>query len=193
MLSYLAGRTVLLVARNGLPVLSGVMRWAIKRAAKHLHLSDMTRGAKSLTRLLARVVFISTPKELLESHDKGLTRIKEWCAESLAPESVKDSLHEWPAFYAVASRVIGQRNVKSRLQVHQNKYTLDRSLATVFAIGFWSAIVFWCLLANATLLLEAGAFLFLAYVFDQEHAYHWRLWGDSIIAETYAILWRAKE
>jgi hypothetical protein len=109
---------------------------------------------------------------------------------STAPELVPI---EWYSFYSVATRIVDQEGPKSRIQVHQNKYTLDRSLATIFAVGFWSSFWVWNRLGSPVVFIETGLFLLLLIVFELEHGYHWQLWGDSVIVETYALMWRSEK
>jgi hypothetical protein len=196
-LSYFAGRAVLFLARDGLPILGGSLVWVAAAIAGKLKIeADRLKkrvAAAPLVRLLARVFLVRTPKELLDNHASSLDRSKTWCTERLSPSSDVTLLSEWSAFYSVASRLLEREGSKSRLPVHQSKYTLDRSLATVFALGFWSAVAFSLLFKTWGPFAEVPVFLFLVHVFDQEHAYHWRLWGDSIIAETYALVWRRQK
>ena len=70
---------------------------------------------------------------------------------------------------------------------------ISASLATVLVVGFWSSLWIAWGLGNSLVLIETVAFLLLLIVFEDEHAFHWRLWGDSLIAETYALLWRSKK
>lgn len=196
-LSYFAGRAVLFLARDGLPILGDALVWGAAAIARKLKIeTDRLKkraAAEPLVRLLARVFLVRTPKGLLDNHASSLDRIRKWCAERLSPSSDVTLLSEWFAYYPVASRLLEREGSKSRLPVHQSKYTLDRSLATVFALGFWSAVVLSLLFKTWGPFAEVAAFLLLVHVFDQEHAYHWRLWGDSIIAETYALVWRRQK
>ncbi len=196
-LSYFAGRAVLFLARDGLPILGGALAWVAAALARKLKIETgrlkAAAGAAPLVRLLARVFLVRTPKELLDNHASSLDRIKTWCTERLSPASDATLLSGWSAYYPVASRLLEQEGSKSRLPIHQSKYTLDRSLATVFALGFWSAFAFCLLFRTWGAFAEVAVFVLLVHIFDQEHAYHWRLWGDSIIAETYALVWRRQK
>ena len=70
-LSYMTGRTVLFLARNGLPLLNKVMFW-IRKDKVVKCLEGRTR-IRSLIRVLARLLFAGTPKELLVGHDAKLS------------------------------------------------------------------------------------------------------------------------
>ena len=196
--SYLSGRAVLLVARNGFPVVTvipGRIGALIQRLFGAPVPTPRAQWKKTLCRVTARLFLVSTPKGLLSGHDPALKPLVDYCALQLAPDTAKNALDTWRSFQLVSTRMIEQKGLKSRFQIHQYKYTLDRSLATVFAFGFWSAVALLIMAISRWRLIsaEAAMFLFLLYVFDDEHAFHWRLWADVVVADTYAAVCGSKK
>jgi hypothetical protein len=194
--AYFAGRVALFLARDGLPLAATVLPWVPRAleevmpgAAERL---KKARTGNALLRTLARLFLLPTPKTLLEAHAGALDGVRARAVAELGTKAPAPGLDAWLPFYSVATRVIEQESTKSRLPVHQSKYTLDRSLGTVFALGFWTSLAMCVRLPAATALPPAAAFLVLVHAFEQDHARHWRLWGDSVIAETYALVWRKK-
>jgi len=184
--AYLAGRMALFLARNGLPVWNDARAW-IGRQVKWL---DPPKASwPKLGRLVHRVLLWRAPKYGLRELSPELKPWFDHCSRRIQVPSVTgDAPVNWRGFQLVATRVLQQGETKTRYQIHQYKYTLDRSLATVFSLGLWSSVP---LLAThfsewRFLLLEAGAFLFMAFVFDDEHAFHWGLWADVLVADSFA-------
>lgn len=106
----------------------------------------------------------------------------------------------WRQFYPLAKTTLVNSNRRSLLTTYQNKYTLHRSIAASAACLFWisgasvvvaSASVFirdadpphWWLLGGTLL-----ASVFLVTGFSATYAYYWTLWGDTVITESYALL-----
>jgi hypothetical protein len=120
----------------------------------------------------------------------------EYCSRLIqAPSESENTPVDWRAFQLVATRVLQQGEKKTRYQIHQYKYTLDRSLGTVFSLGLWSSMALIAVHNSEWLFLslEGAAFLFMAFVFDDEHAFHWGLWADVLVADSYAALVGTKE
>ncbi len=191
--AYLAGRSVLFLAKKGLTVWSDAHSW-IQRKLKRPEVAK-TSWPK-VGRLVHRVLLWRAPKYDLPDFSPYLKPWFDYCCRGLqVPSGAQDSAVNWRAFHLVATRVLQQGEKKTRYQIHQYKYTLDRSLATVFSIGLWSSIALLAIHASEWqfLSLEAAAFLFLAFVFDDEHAFHWGLWADVLVADSYAARVGTKE
>lgn len=111
---------------------------------------------------------------------------------------------KWRQFYPVARCLLAQRLSRSLLTTYQNKYTLHRSVATAAAALFWLCLFtaagalptlvagglqpHWPLLG----LLLIGAVAFAA-VFSESYMYHWGLFGDTVVTETYSVLFEPRK
>lgn len=106
---------------------------------------------------------------------------------------------EWRHFYPVVKSYLAQRLVYSLVATYQNKYTLHRSVTTASAVLFWFSLLAtiggfvthrtngpepnWALLLS----LLGGAIL-LVCGFSASYMYHWELYGNTIITESYSLL-----
>jgi len=106
----------------------------------------------------------------------------------------------WGQLYPVARCLLSQRLNRSLVTTYQNKYTLHRSIATAAAGLFWLCLLtiigaaitlqtngpqpHWMLLT--AFLVGAGS---LAAVFSESYMYHWGLFGDTVVTETYSLLY----
>lgn len=102
---------------------------------------------------------------------------------------------KWTAFYPIARMRIVYHSKPSLIATFQNKYTLHRSLSVLSSLVFWLTMVVailsvffvaaqprWPLLA-----LLVAASLSAVYGFGSSYEYAWKLWGDALISEAYAI------
>jgi hypothetical protein len=184
---------VLFVARKGLPVWSD----AHSRIRRQLKRPDTEEPPwPKLGRLVRRILLLRAPKYSQRWYDPCLQPWFDYCSRGiLVPAGTAGAPVEWRAFQLVATRVLQQGERRTRYQIHQYKYTLDRSLATVFSLGLWSSLALIAIHNTEWLFLslEAAAFLFMAFVFDDEHAFHWGLWADVLVADSYAARVGTKE
>lgn len=106
---------------------------------------------------------------------------------------------EWRHFYPVAKSYLGENLSHSLVATYQTKYTFHRSIVTASACLFWVSLLSeiaalvtykingkqpeWILL----IILTAGAFIF-AWNFSSSYMYNWKLFGNTIITESYAFL-----
>lgn len=107
---------------------------------------------------------------------------------------------EWREFYPIAKSFLAQRVTSSLVSTYQNKYTLHRSIATAAALLFWISLIA-IGVAKLTfdkpeqspsyLLLSILVISGLALVhgFSASYIYHWEMFGNTIITETYSNLY----
>jgi hypothetical protein len=111
---------------------------------------------------------------------------------------------EWREFYPVAKSFLAQRVPNSLVSMYQNKYTLHRSIATAGAALFWLSLV---AVVGATLtpvaealghsyfwlgiLLSVG--VLLTWGFSGSYVYHWEMFGNTIVTETYTRLYGPRD
>jgi hypothetical protein len=104
---------------------------------------------------------------------------------------------EWSAFYPVAKTVLLSKLPTSLAVGYQNKYTFHRSIVVINVLFLWLALIAVvgnCALTSAPLQHRAVMTamilveLFAAWSFSGSYQYYWKLWGDSIVAESYALL-----
>lgn len=107
---------------------------------------------------------------------------------------------EWREFYPVAKSFLAQRVANSLVATYQNKYTLHRSITTAGALLFWVSLIT-IVVARFTggeqehlpsylllsVLLIGG--LVLVWGFSASYIYHWEMFGNSIVTETYCKLY----
>lgn len=134
------------------------------------------------------------PDKSVSSH---FERELEWCQEKLG---LRVGLRHWPEFYPVAKCLIRNELTYSLLSTYQNKYTLHRSIAAIASVLVWAsmATIIWaalqagaarphsiCLWAPVTNLILGVAG---AWAFSSSFYFHWRMWGDTVVAECSAML-----
>ncbi len=114
-------------------------------------------------------------------------------------------LLEWREFYPVAKAVIAQEQRYSLVATYQNKYTLHRSLAVTAAGLFWASVFLLvaCIVArrcgvpgNPNWALQAAVpplSLFAVWGFSASYLYAWTMFGDTIVTETYALIFASRE
>jgi hypothetical protein len=136
------------------------------------------------------------------SFDASLTRLFDAAAAKLSPDGVPLS---WREFYPVAKALISQHVKYSLVTTYQNKYTLHRTLAAVSVALFWASLL--SLIGGVVTRAIVGAhmtpnWLLLAVLllaslgsvagFYSSYLYTWRLFGDSIVTESYFLLYGPK-
>jgi hypothetical protein len=208
--SYLLGRALLFLAKKGLPVwalLVGVVASMCGAGLRRLRAeprgtdtaavatqpeASRSRSGRrwlAFMRFVHRLLLLPAPKHSLRDHEPYLAPLLEVAAARLGLEGNLDRGNTWRTFQLVATRSMQQGEAKTRYQIHQYKYTLDRSLATAFAIGAWSSVLLLAGTKEWTVGLSGFVLCaFLSFVFDDEHAFHWGLWADVVIADAYAYL-----
>jgi len=111
---------------------------------------------------------------------------------------------DWRQFFPVAKIYLAQRSTTSLVSNYQNKYTLHRSITTICAVLFWLtllallgsfiAIKLGTQTANCellfTLLLLSVIFV---WGFSSSYMYHWEMFGNTIVTETYSLLHSPKD
>jgi len=106
---------------------------------------------------------------------------------------------KWRILYPISKCYLSRALPTSLVSTYQNKYTFHRSVAAASAVLFWlsslgtvgSALILyaggptptWALLV--TLLLASIA---IAWGFSGSYQYHWQMFGNTIITETYSLL-----
>ncbi len=123
----------------------------------------------------------------------------------LSAEEISSAKSEdlWSSNFRIAKSLLAQEVGHSLVSTYQNKYTLHRSIATAFAIGFWFQIVLMIILRvnGQDIALATWAWMIpilvvqvaLVNFFARSFGYYWVLFGDALISETYAMLWRQKK
>ncbi|MDZ7685371.1 MAG: hypothetical protein U5O39_10560 [Gammaproteobacteria bacterium] len=106
----------------------------------------------------------------------------------------------WRQFYPVAKSYLAQHLRRSLVVVYQNKYTLHRSIVAASILLFWLSLIafalsiflpFWFEIPVAEKLpmaLLLAGFLALIWAFSSSYAYHWRMFGNTIVTELYGLL-----
>jgi hypothetical protein len=189
--AYLAGRSVLFLAKKGLPIWSDAHSWS----RSLLKRPDVVKPSwPKLGRLVHRILLWRAPKYDVPDYAPYLKPWFDDCSKSIQVPAEATPVN-WRAFHLVATRMLQQGEKKTRYQIHQYKYTLDRSLATVFSLGLWSSMALLAIHRPEWRFLsfEAAVFVFMAFVFDDEHAFHWGLWADVLVADSYAARLGTKE
>lgn len=157
--------------------------------------SDQRVAYATYRRLLHSLVF-AIPKPAASFNPK-LQRLFDLAQKRFAGESMT---LEWREFYPIAKSYLAQRLSNSLVSTYQNKYTLHRSIATAGAALFWlsfAALVgsffasgggelgysrVWLFLVGCLGLLLTGGF-------SASYIYHWEMWGNTIVTETYSRLY----
>jgi hypothetical protein len=156
---------------------------------------DAESGSSLKSRMWA-LVRVRVPK-LSCSYDPRLQGLFEAASAKLSRTNVPLI---WREFYPVAKTLLSQKLTYSLVATYQNKYTLHRSICVASAWLFWLSV-----LANAGALLTQcssdvfpGNWLLLVLLpiaaavsalgFGSSYLYAWTLFGDSIVTETYCLL-----
>lgn len=107
---------------------------------------------------------------------------------------------DWRQFYPVAKSYLSQNLRRSLVFVYQNKYTLHRSIVAASILFFWLSLIALALslllphwlempvAGKLPLTLLALGFLALIWAFSSSFAYHWKMFGNTIITELYGLL-----
>lgn len=107
---------------------------------------------------------------------------------------------EWRQFYPVAKCLLAEKLVRSLVATYQNKYTFHRSVVAASAMLFWLTLIFsaaaWLFLGLGDpkpIWLMLGLLLVGSIVviwnFSSSYMHHWEMFGNSVITETYSLLW----
>lgn len=153
-------------------------------------------AAYSTYRRLAYSLLFAVPKPANSFHPK-LQRLFDLVQQRFTADQ---TALEWREFYPIAKSFLAQRVPNSLVSTYQNKYTLHRSIATAGAALFWlslAAVVGAALTSGAGelghsyvwlgLLLCGG--LLLTGGFSASYVYHWEMFGNTIVTETYSRLY----
>jgi len=105
----------------------------------------------------------------------------------------------WRVFYPLAKCYLSRTLPSSLVSTYQNKYTFHRSVAAAGSVLFWLVIIAlpgalavrafggpsgnWFLLI--VLLVASVA---IAWGFSGSYMYHWKMFGNTIITETYSLI-----
>ena len=136
------------------------------------------------------------------SFDNSLSRLFAASAAKLSPDSTPLT---WREFYPVAKAMINQNLKYSLVATYQNKYTLHRTITAASAALFWLSLL--SLIAGVITRIIVGAhaspnwLLLLVLLvaslgamsgFSSSYLYTWTLFGDSIVTESYLVLFGPK-
>lgn len=110
----------------------------------------------------------------------------------------------WPQFYPIAKCYLARNLSQSLVSNYQNKYTLHRSITLASACLFWLCLLglifgfaaFYChgVSPRWWLLSLLGVFsLVSVWGFSDSYAYNWRLFGNSIVTETYSLIFSPRD
>jgi len=163
---------------------------------------DQSGKSDSRLRRIFHLLRLRFPKPQA-SFDTSLTRLFDAAAAKLSPDGAPLL---WREFYPVAKALISQHVKYSLVATYQNKYTLHRTLAAVSVALFWASFLsaVGCLVTRALvggdhmtpnwLLLVVLLVASLGAVagFYSSYLYTWRLFGDSIVTESYFLLYGPK-
>jgi hypothetical protein len=111
---------------------------------------------------------------------------------------------DWRQFFPIAKSYLAKNLPSSLVAVYQNKYTLHRSLATAAAAWFWLNVAGlagggitryffgvsprWGLHA-----VFAAISIVLVWGFSSSYLFHWEMFGNTLITETYAAFHEPKK
>ncbi|MEL3953495.1 hypothetical protein [Stenotrophomonas bentonitica] len=103
----------------------------------------------------------------------------------------------WQQFYPVAKAFLAENLQSSLVSTYQNKYTLHRALAAAAVVWFWLTVAIIIVSAVVSfahngyspkwfpLLLSPFFALAVIYGFSDSYQYNWKLFGNTLITETY--------
>ncbi|EXI78198.1 MAG: hypothetical protein AW10_03282 [Candidatus Accumulibacter appositus] len=146
-------------------------------------------------RIWTSLVFkIPRPKD---SYDSNL---EELFQAVNAKFSINGTTMTWRQFYPVVKSFLSKNLTYSLVATYQNKYTLHRSITAAAALLFWLTVVGamvgivtghfagvaprWGLLITLACLA-----LVLVWGFSDSYAYHWKMFGNTIITEAYSVIY----
>lgn len=165
-----------------------LMTWLTRRHGK-----TVTGKFSALMRVLKCLVF-RIPKPAA-SFNKELEPVFQAVA---AHVGIPQGPAQWRQYYPIAKIMLAERLSNSLLSTYQNKYTLHRAVVGAAVLWFWSSfvslVVLWWwnpILPDPRwipLLLNPVAAVIVIWGFSGSFEYYWRLWGDSVITESYAVL-----
>lgn len=109
----------------------------------------------------------------------------------------------WRQFFPVAKSYLSRNLTHSLVSTYQNKYTLHRSITAAAAVLFWLSTAI--LSTGAALCFYKGisphwwlliptiiASIVVIWGFSSSYAYHWLMFGNTIITESYSLLFGSK-
>ncbi|WP_426307224.1 hypothetical protein ACN9MJ_08750 [Acidovorax facilis] len=117
----------------------------------------------------------------------------------------KDEPLTWTKFYPVVKNYVHRHSTISLISLYQNKYTFHRSITIAAAALFWLCALTLIATVYATLqttlpLPRWGILISLltlsttiAWGFSDSFAYNWKLFGNSIITESYTLIFEPKK
>lgn len=151
------------------------------------------RPEKRIIMRVARCLHFRIPRSS-ETFDEQLRPMMHACASRLGLP-IDDGT--WRRFYPLAKIILAQRLSNSLVSIYQNKYTLHRSITASAAVLFWLSAV--CLLVGALFCFPAAVHwdglvallmssLVLIWGFSASSDYYWKMFGNVIVTETYAVL-----
>lgn len=105
----------------------------------------------------------------------------------------------WRVLYPLAKSYLSRNLTNSLVSTYQNKYTFHRSVAAAGSVLFWLAS--FAVLASLTVQLFGGpsanwlllvvllaASVAIAWGFSGSYMFHWKMFGNTIITETYSLI-----
>jgi len=138
---------------------------------------------------------IPKPIESYSSHLKPLF-------EAVEPKFRTNDLQlNWAQFFPLAKCYLSTNLVSSLVANYQNKYTLHRSITTAATLLFWVCILAiglgvvcmrWCSISvvprwGPLVILDFFS-LVLVWGFSDSYLYHWKMFGNTIVTETYSLI-----
>jgi hypothetical protein len=128
-----------------------------------------------------------------DSFDQALQPLFDKVAPLVLPSVTQPG---WREFFPVAKSVIAQHLKYSLVATYQNKYTLHRSLVTAATVLWWlsiagmlaGALPLWASPHWPALAALAAFALLLVWGFSGSYLYHWKMFGNTIVSESYAFL-----
>lgn len=175
MATYFLGHILLWIGRSG-------------KSDNKIVRSPLMRTYQSLT------LRIPKPED---SYDPNLKPLLEKVSQEFSINGVPLS---WPQFYPVVKNHISRNASYSLISTYQNKYTLHRSITLAAASLFWLATIglFVGLISSYCFAVQAPRWGMLSFLtifsivlvwgFSDSYAYNWKLFGNSIITESYSMM-----
>ena len=214
--SYFLGHILFWIARKGKPVVGQPKRpwgwWGLREKLNGFlgrppeWVSRGWHGVRVFWQRLFRSLkplSLRIPKPS-QSYHENLAHLMNRVRSSLMDESLTRDTG-WYEFYPVAKSYILNNSKHSLIGTYQNKYTLHRSLSAASALWLWGNAI--CLLyirfvldtedsipdgyvepyIGLMLLWLFSSFL-LMKIFESSFRYNWQLWGNTIVTESYALM-----
>ncbi|MCR6476874.1 hypothetical protein NU688_12005 [Variovorax sp. ZS18.2.2] len=153
------------------------------------------KNVKSAFQRTIRSLIFRIPK-YENSHDLNLTPLFNAVQEKFSHDKTPLT---WGQFFPLAKSYLARNFSQSLVSNYQNKYTLHRSVALASACLFWMclagiaagviAIHYGYASPRWWILFFLGGFsLVSVWGFSGSYAYNWRLFGNSIVTETYSLI-----